>query len=278
VAIHSAGHSKDEETASKRKGETVADRDNTNRREEVHLEDVVEVGSRVSWAAILAGAVMSLAVCFVLQLFGQAIGISVMDRASSDTLGLWAALWAVVTSMTGLFIGGWVTSQCVVGETKTESVVHGVIMWGVALAMMLWGTASGISSNFTAMMQVASIAGVTTEPGSRQNFEGVSATTVPQDLAPRVSQPGDSPSARTASDGINDNGARDSQRANGRQYRGHADRTTTRATWWTLATTVLSILAAVGGSFIGAGPEFRLLPLHVTHRQYSGRGAAASGA
>jgi len=253
----------------------VAESDYTNRREEVRLEDVVEVGSRVSWAAILAGAVMSLAVCFVLQLLGQAIGISLSDRTTAGTLGLWAAIWAIVTSIAGLFIGGWITSQCVVGETKTESVVHGIIMWGVALAMMLWGTASGVSSNFTGMMQVASIAGVTTEPGTRQSFSGASASSVPQDFAQRVSQPGEPTSIAQPG---NIGGATENQYSNSTQHRASADRSTTRATWWTLATTVLSILAAVAGSFVGAGPEFRLLPLHVTHRQFSGRGAAASGA
>jgi hypothetical protein len=259
----------------------MAERTYNRDREEVHLEDVVEVGSRVSWGAILAGAVMSLAICFVLQLLGQAIGISISDRTSGDTLGFWAAIWAVVTSIFGLFIGGWITSQCVVGETKIESVVHGVIMWGVALAMMLWGTASGISSNFTGMMQVASIAGVTTEPGSRQNFEGMAAGNVPQDFAERVSQPRDqntnnegnraSTVASPAARGTTPKGAI----ASGTQPRAASDRSTARATWWTLAATVLSVASAILGAFVGAGPEFRLLPLHVAHRPFTGRSAAA---
>src|SRR4051794_28914878 len=101
----------------------MADRDNTGNRQDVHLEDVVEVGSRVSWGAILAGAVMALATCFVLNLVGQAVGVSISHRTDPTTLGTSAAVWAVITSMVGLFVGGWVTSQCVVGETKTESVV-----------------------------------------------------------------------------------------------------------------------------------------------------------
>src|SRR5947209_1860267 len=119
-------------------------------------------------------------------------------------------------------------------------------MWGLALAMMLWGTASGISSNFTGMMQVASVAGVTTEPGTRQNFSGSSATSIPQDFAQRVAQPGDAASAKPSA-GNGTTGVADNQFSGGRQQHANSDRTTTRATWWTLATTVLSILAAVAG-------------------------------
>jgi len=234
---------------------------------------------------------MALATCFVLMLLGQAIGISASDQVSRDTLSLWAAIWAVVTSMVGLFVGGWVTSQCVVGETKIESVVHGVIMWGMALAMMLWGTASGISPNFTAMMQVASIAGVTTEPGTRHGFQSSHAAPIPQEYGERVAtaprdDAGDDRGDRVAMAPRNDtgNGAqrgaaapRDNNVNNGSR-RAEADRVATRATWWTLATTLVSIAAAVGGALLGAGPEFRLLPLHVTHRHFSGRGAVPGGA
>jgi len=262
----------------------MADRDVTGRREEVHLEDVVEVGSRVSWGAILAGAVMALAVCFVLMLLGQAIGISASDRMSRDTLSMWAAIWAIVTSMIGLCVGGFITSQCVVGETKAESVVHGIIMWGVALALMLWGTASGISPNFTAMMQVASIAGVTTEPGSRHSFQTSKAGAIPQEFGARVVEPRSDtansapPAAAATSDNarINtaDNGPRNA--ANNARPHAEADRVATRATWWTLVTTIATMVAAVGGAFLGAGPEFRLLPLHTTaHRHFAGRSAVA---
>jgi hypothetical protein len=261
-----------------------------SRREAVHLEDVVEVGSRISWGAILAGAVMALAVCFVLNLLGQAVGISLADRMSSDRLGTMAAIWAMVTSILGLFVGGWVTSQCVVGETKTESIVHGIIMWGVALAFMLWGTSSGINANFTGMMKVASIAGVTTEPGTNQSFHSTSSAAVPQEHAQDLvhsRQADDRATAPNANEDRRDDqraaaGAAATNNAAANHTDGHrandADRAAARATWWTLANTVLSILAAIGGAFAGAGPTFRLIPLHVTHRQFSSRGAMPGGA
>jgi len=254
----------------------MAERDNRREREDVHLEDVVEVGSRVSWGAVLAGAGMAMAVGFVLTLFGQAIGISISDRASRDSLGLSAVVWTLFTSILALFVGGWVTSQCVVGETKTESVVHGIIMWGVTLAMALWGTGSAIRSNFMAMMPIASIAGVTTEPGDRQAFQGTSAASIPQDNAPRALVP--NTGNWTDQNNLGNRSYATSNAGDPRRSNANADQATTRASWWTLANAVLSIVAAVGGAFVGAGPTFRLLPLHITHRHFSGRGAVPGGA
>jgi len=253
----------------------MADKDNMHEREDVHLEDVVEVGSRVSWSAILAGAVMAMAVGFVLALLGQAIGISVSDRASRDSLGLGGLIWTLISSVLALFIGGWITSQCVVGETKTEAVVHGIIMWGVTVAMVLWGTGSGIRSSFTAMMPVASIAGVTTEPGDRQSFQATSAAIVPQDNAQRAVEPRGVTGTRDANGNVADNRA---YAGGATRSAAHADPAAARASWWTLANAVLSIVAALGGAFVGAGPTFRLLPLHVAHRPISARGAVPGGA
>lgn len=244
----------------------MADTTHNRQREEVRMEDVVEVGTRISWGAILAGAVMAMAISFVLTLLGQAIGISFSDRTSRDSLGFAAAIWTIVTSVVGLFVGGWITSQCVVGETKTESVVHGIIMWGVAFAMLLWGTASGVRSNFTAMMHVANTAGVI-DSAERQNVPSASTAAIPQENADRIVRSGD----RSTDDSRARVPASEDARANN-------DRAAARATWWTLANTILSVIAAVGGALLGAGPTFRLLPVRVTHRHFSARGIPAGSA
>jgi len=227
------------------------------RKQDVRMEDVVEVGSRVSWGAILAGAVMALAIGFVFTLLGAAIGLSFADSATTDTLSMGAAIWAIATTILALFVGGWITSQCVVGETKTESVVHGIIMWGVALAMLMWLTASGIGAGFNSMMQVANVAGVS---NSQQDWQSVARSAgVPQETIQQWEQ-----QAATAADRADDP---DAQR--------QAHDTATQATWWTLGGVVLSLLAAIAGALVGAGPTFRLLPLHVTHRHMETRTMAS---
>ena len=215
------------------------------------MEDVVEVGSRVSWGAILAGAVMALAVSFVLTLLGSAIGFSASDAVSNNTLAWGSGIWAILAMVVALFIGGWITSQCVVGETKTESVVHGVIMWGVTFAMVMWFATAGISTGLSGMMQTANVASNV----SQENW---------QQFARAAGVPADQLETWTAQASAT---ARDPQQQ--AEAREQAQETATYASWWTLAGTVLSMIAAVGGALAGAGPTFRLLPLHGSFRHFS---------
>lgn len=216
--------------------------------EKVRMEDIVEVGTRVSWGAILAGAVMALAVGFIMSLLGGAIGLSFAADADNETLGYGAAIWALATTLLALFVGGYITSQCVVGETKTESVVHGIIMWGVVLAMLLYFTASGISSGFSSMLQIANVGANASQSMSDDAMNSVARSMgfSQEDIdRARVN------AEKTATDP---------------ETRREAHETATQATWWTLGGTLVSMAAAIVGALLGAGPTFRLLPLHVTHR------------
>lgn len=225
----------------------MADRDRSREGEQVRLEDVVEVGSRVSWGAILAGAVMALAVCFILSLLGAAIGLSATTDFMGEGVGTGAAVWAVLTTIVALFLGGWITSQCVVGETKAESVVHSIIMWGVTLAMLLWLTAAGISAGFNSMMQAANVAGGTTQENWQRmaRAAGVSQADIDRWAEQAAAQAQDPEAQR------------------------RAQRTASQAAWWTLGGTILSLAAAIGGALVGAGPTFRLLPIHGISRRES---------
>lgn len=229
----------------------------TREGETVRMEDIVEVGTRVSWGAILAGAVMALAVGFIMSLLGGAIGLSFVADADTETLGYGAAIWAIATTILALFVGGYITSQCVVGETKTESVVHGIIMWGVVLAMLLYLTATGIGSGFSSMLQVANVGANASENVSQETMNSMARSMgFTQEDIDRARQ-----NAQAV--------------ANDPEARREAHDTATQATWWTFAGTIVSMAAAIVGAIIGAGPTFRLLPLHVTHRHFEGQATAS---
>jgi len=223
-----------------------------DRGQDVGIEDVMEVGSRVGWGAIIAGAVMALATSLVLTVLGTAVGLTASDSVDGSTLGMGAGIWAIVTTIVALFIGGWITSQCVVGETKTESIVHGIIMWGVTFAMLMYFAASGISSGFGAMMQVADVGATASQSASEDTWQQMA-------QAAGVSQEQIDEWASKAEATANDPEAQ-------RQAAEQTQETATQAAWWTLGGLVLSIAAAVGGALLGAGPSFRLLPVHVNRR------------
>jgi hypothetical protein len=194
-------------------------------------EEHVAVRSRVSWAAIMAGAVVSIAVYLVMTLLGAAIGLSVNNAASADGLGTGAAVWAVMTTAVALFAGGWVAAQSVVGETKGEAVVHAIIMWGVVMAMIMWLVAAGARAGFSAMLGFSQFADATGRSASvedmRQRANSAVAATESGSMDP------------TARQAVLDRAK--------------------EATWWTLLGTLASMAAAVAGGFFGGGTSYRWL-------------------
>lgn len=221
----------------------------------IRAEDLVPVRSRVSWGAIFAGAVLALAVYLILTLLGGAIGLTVSDNVRTDNLKTGAAIWAVLATAIALFVGGWVTTQCTVGENKTEAVVHGVIMWGVVLAMMLWLVSTGIRAGFNAMVGMANVGSTAARSTTTEDWEAAARRAgVPQSTINDWRQKAaDAPAEtrRVVEDPANQQAAVEAA---------------TQATWWTLLGTVLSMAAAVGGALVGAGPTYRLRALGVPTR------------
>ncbi|MBA3481367.1 MAG: hypothetical protein H0T51_06085 [Pirellulales bacterium] len=213
----------------------------------VQVEDLMPVQSRVSWGAVLAGAVVALALHFVLTLLGGAIGFTVSDDVSGESLGRGAAIWAVVATVAALFFGGWITSQCTVGENKMEAVVHGIIMWGVVFAMILWLLSSGLSAGFSAMAGMANLTGAAAKNMSSEDWEAAARQAgVSQESIDQWRQ-----SAEDAPERAREEATDPANREAAAEY-------ATQATWWTLGGTLLSMAAAVIGAVVGAGPSFRI--------------------
>lgn len=216
----------------------------------LRAEDLIPVQSRVSWGPIFAGAVVALACYLVLTLLGAAVGLSVTDRVRPENLGTGAAIWAIVSTAVALFVGGWVTSQCTVGENKLEAFMHGLIMWGVVVAILLWLVATGIRSGFNAMVGMTNVSQATAGDLSAQDWQAAARRAgVPQERIDQWHQ-----SLANAPESVR----RAAQDPDNQQAVASA---VTSATWWTLIGTLLSMAAAIAGAIFGSGPNFRLLPL-----------------
>jgi hypothetical protein len=214
----------------------------------VRVEDLVGLRSRVSWAAVFAGAVLALAIFFVLSLLGASIGLSVYDDVNRTTLNYGAAAWAIISLLVALFLGGWFVSQATVGENKCEAAVHGILMWGVFFALTLALTAMGIRAGFNSLIGAATIAektGVTdhasTDRGTLdKNLRDAGLND--QQIA-KVHEGLDNP-VQKVRDVANDPQTRENVKT---------------ASWWTLFGVLLSMAAALVGALVGAGPTFRLM-------------------
>jgi hypothetical protein len=190
-------------------------------------EDVLPVRSRLSWSSIFAGAAVALAVYVLFSVLGLAMGLSLSQSVSDRGLGIGAAVWAVLTMLLAFFLGGYVTTQCAVGENRSDAFVHGVVLWATLFAVLLWLSASGLRLGVGAMVNIASNPAVAQAAADEARRQGV---------------------------GVQD--VREQARDTAAQVRElAADPRATQAAWWSFLGILLSMLTAIWGALAGSGPS-----------------------
>ena len=205
------------------------------------VQEVVPVRSRVSFGAVISGALVALAVYLLLSVLGVALGLSMSAHATNAQLGLGEAAWALASLLVALFCGGFIVSQCTVGETAGEAAVYGVVMWGLFFAAFLWMTAAGARIGLNTMMSTAG-----------------SATAAP---APTVLSDADLERAGFSRSVIESNREHFNHLGQdvGAQMRTAAEQPqAVPAAWWTFAGVLFSMLAAMIGAVCGSGPRVEI--------------------
>ena len=238
--------------------------------------DLLAVKSRVSWGAIAAGAMVSLAIYFLLTLTGIAIGLETAARSPEQLTGFGLAIFSILTLLLSMFFGGWATSRLAVGETKLEAVLYGVILWGVLFVGMLWLVSTGVRVGFGAMLGVASGAVVITDDDpaaaanqgatstllDRFNTEGadkyvndLTKLGVDEKQAKEIQQ-----TTRDYLETLKNNpgaiGDKVANAANDPQVQARMNQArdvSRQAAWYSLAGVVISMFAVILGSLIGSG-------------------------
>ncbi len=251
----------------------------------INPTDVLSVKSRVSWAAIAAGAMIALAVYFLLTLLGLAVGLELAIRRNGVDLGVGAALWAIATLLFAMFAGGWATSRLAVGESRLEATLYGVILWGVLFVGMFWLFGQGVRVGFGALMGLASGAVVVTDDdpaaaadagavntlmqrynsdlGGEKFVDDMTKIGVDKAQAEKVRD-----LARQKLDDIQkgavpgqiSDAARD---PNVRRTLVNVEEGMRQATWYTLAGVLISMAAAILGSLAGSGEVPVPVPLGI---------------
>src|SRR6266404_4653153 len=106
-------------------------------------EDLVSVGSRISWSAIFAGVAVALALHFLFGVLAAAAGWSVSGRVDVETTQTNAMVWMIVLACVALFAGGVVTTQLTAGENNAEAAIYGIVMWATAMVIIAHGAVAG---------------------------------------------------------------------------------------------------------------------------------------
>ncbi|OVZ55379.1 hypothetical protein CDO44_24515 [Pigmentiphaga sp. NML080357] len=132
--------------------------------------------SAVSWAAVIAGAVIASAVSFMLLAGGTGLGFVSMspwsgEGASAATLGIGAIVWMIATHIISFGIGGYIAGRLRtkwVGvhtdETYFRDTAHGFLVWALSavVSAILIGSALISAAAGTARAGAAIAAGTGT--------------------------------------------------------------------------------------------------------------------
>jgi ElaB/YqjD/DUF883 family membrane-anchored ribosome-binding protein len=102
-----------------------------------------EAVKRMSWGAVLAGAVVALSVQLLLSLLGLGIGLATVDPAVGDTpsaasFGIATGVFYAIVTLVSLFAGGWVAGRLAGMPVRTDGLLHGVVTWAVAMLLLLY--------------------------------------------------------------------------------------------------------------------------------------------
>jgi len=117
-----------------------------------YVEETIEFKNKkkLHWGAIFAGMVVVLAVQLTLGLLGIGFGAGAIDplveKNPLEGLGTGSAIWAISTLVLSLFAGGWVAGRLGGSLNNVDSMLHGVVTWGLASLVSFYLVSTTVGS------------------------------------------------------------------------------------------------------------------------------------
>ena len=103
---------------------------------------------RISWGAIIGGAVAAISILLLLNLLGVGIGASTIDPMEGSQPGkgmaIGAGIWFILSFLVALAVGGWASGRLLGVPNSKDGMLHGFITWGVTSMVLLWALTSAI--------------------------------------------------------------------------------------------------------------------------------------
>jgi hypothetical protein len=104
---------------------------------------------RVSWAAIFAGAFVSIGTWMLLHILGLGIGLASIepdDPGSLRGVGIGTGVWSLIAPIIALFVGGLLMGRLAGPLHRFRGAIHGAILWSVVTVASMLILASALSS------------------------------------------------------------------------------------------------------------------------------------
>ena len=148
--------------------------------------------NRISWGAILAGAVIAFVIQLGLNMLGLSIGVNTINPATEINpvepgLGSAAVIWFAASGLIAFLIGGFVAGRMAGMADHLDGVVHGVLSWAivglVSLFLLTTSIGSVVSTATSAITQGIGLAGqavseISPEVADALNLQDISLQTI----------------------------------------------------------------------------------------------------
>jgi hypothetical protein len=197
---------------------------------------------------------VALTIYVVLAVLGVALGIEAAVRGAGEQLGAGTAIYSIISLLFSMFFGGWTTSRLAVGESKTEAVLYGMILWGALFLGMIWLLSAGVRTGFGALVGAAS--------GAYSTDEGrVDVDRVARDLKRAGADDATVDRYRNYYERVRNDPAAAADVGRELGSDPGARQTARMAAWWTLAGVLISLAAVIVGALTGAGELLQPVPI-----------------
>lgn len=234
-------------------------------REERELEVSRVRERRMNWGAVFAGFIVAIVTQMILTLLGLAIGLGAIDLTTGGLsgLGTGAAIWAGLTALISLFLGGLVAGHLAGRLTRRDGMLHGVLVWGLTMLLTTFALTTGLSTLLGGVFGVAgqtvsSVVGTAGQVGAAAVQQPGGVPTSEQEVVDLLQRRGLSQQeAQATVNDLQQTGVQIGQQV--QQVQQQAPRVATQvagslstALWISLLVAVLSLAAAVFGAAITA--------------------------
>ena len=177
----------------------------------------VRAGERIRWGAIVAGLFAALSTLILLTVLGIAIGLSAYDPGDLNRgWSIGAGIWSAISMIVAFIVGGWIAGRWGAPYGFNSPLLHGAMVWAVAIPLSLF-----VLGSIGSMFGSAAATGAMTQS---DRFDGAQ---------PAGATIGDQATGRQATENMTDSAA--------------------GAAWGTLISLLLGLGAAAMGGYLGAG-------------------------
>lgn len=103
-------------------------------------------GIKVSWGGIWGGVLLAVGLLILLTSLGLAVGVSAAQPGETEasTLGTGAGIWAAISLLLALFIGGFAATRLGAITDRATGFFEGALVWVVSILLMVYFASSGV--------------------------------------------------------------------------------------------------------------------------------------